>query len=89
MNWLLQLLEALKEPVLLPAIISGLTWAIGRYTTLLTRLHNDWAVRAIMIAVGAAIGFVGQRFGIDVSSVSGAAASAVAILIYHIGKAKA
>jgi hypothetical protein len=91
MDTVLMLLDMLKNPVLLPLAISAVTWLVDRYTSI-TEGMNDWLKRFLIVAVPAGLAllanFVAAKLGyvLDLSSITAAAGSVVAMLIFMIGK---
>lgn len=81
------LLNAIATPVLLPLVTSGVVWVLNTYTTLVAKLPNP-VKQGLVIVVGVLLGYVGSLLNLDVSSAEGFAASLVALGIYQIGKGK-
>ena len=85
------LLQLLATPVLIPLAISGITWLVDKYTTL-TDGMNVWLKRLFILVVPAGLAavtsFVSAKLGfaLDLSSMTAAGGSIVAMLIYMIGK---
>jgi hypothetical protein len=87
------ILSLLSTPVLVPLAVSGVTWLVDKYTTL-TEGMNVWLKRTLIVVIPVAltfaINFVSTKVGytLDLSSVTAAGGSIVAMIIYAIGKKK-
>lgn len=85
--FLLDLVNAIASPVLVPLVTSGIVWVLNTYTTVVAKLANPLK-QLLVVVVGVLLGYAGQTFGLDVTSAQGFASSLVALGIYQIGKAK-
>lgn len=87
------LISLLASPVLVPLAVSGITWLVDEYTTL-TEGMNVWLKRTLIVAVPVGltflVNFVSTKLGftLDLSSITAAAGSIVAMLVYAITKNK-
>lgn len=86
-DFLISLVNMLKEPVLYPLIISGVTWVLNTYVTFVAKLPNIVKQTAILV-VPALLAAGAAKLGLDVSSASAFAASAVALGVFQLGKLK-
>lgn len=84
---LLDLVNAIATPVLVPLVTSGVFWLMNTYTSFVAK-RSDGVKRVLVIVVGTLLGWVGQHYGLDVTSAEGFAGSLVAIGIFQLGKAK-
>lgn len=85
--FLLDLVNALASPVLVPLVTSGVVWALNTYTTTVAKLANPLK-QLLVVVVGVLLGYLGQRLGLDITSAGGFASSLVALGIFQLGKTK-
>jgi hypothetical protein len=84
---LISTLNALAGPVIVPLLTSGIVWGLNTYTTAVAKLANPLK-QGLVIVVGFGLGYVGQRFHLDVTTAQGFAGSLVALGVFQLGKAK-
>lgn len=87
-QFLLDALSAIASPVLVPLVTSLVMFALNTWTRLVGGLPNPVKQLLVMI-IGLLVGWVGQRFGLDVTTAQGFAGSLVALGIFQLGKTKA
>lgn len=87
MSFLTEFLNAAAGPVIVPLVTSGIVWVLNTYTTAVAKLANPLK-QALVIAVGMGLGYLGSKFGLDITTAGGFASSLVALGIYQIGKSK-
>jgi len=85
---LIDVLNAIAGPVLLPLATSGIFWLLNTYAKLVANLPNP-VKQTLIVVVGVVLGTVGPMLHLDVTSAEGFAASLVALGIYQLGKKKA
>jgi hypothetical protein len=85
---LLDLVNAIASPILVPLLTSGIVYVLNTYTTAVARLANPLK-QLLVVTVGVLLGYVGQHFGLDITTAGGFASSLVALGIFQLGKAKA
>lgn len=73
-------------PIAVTLITSLLTFVLNKVTGLIAKWPN-MAKNAFVVVTGALLAFVGQKFGLDVTTAQGFAGSLVAIAVFHFGKA--
>jgi hypothetical protein len=73
-------------PVIVPLIASGVTYVLNKATGFISGWPNA-AKQGLYIAFSVGLGFVGTRFGLDISTVGAFAASVFGLGLFHIGKA--
>jgi hypothetical protein len=84
---LASILNALAGPVIVPLLTSGFVFVLTKYTTFVANLANPLK-QVLVVVVGVLLGYVGQHFGLDVTTAQGFAASLVALGVFQLGKAK-
>jgi len=83
----LAVVNLLRDPVILPAVISGVMWLVSTYSKFVAGLPN-LAKIAVMAIVPALLAQGAAAIGVDISSVSAAAAGLVAAGVFQLGKLK-
>lgn len=83
----LTILNLIKDPVLLPAVISAIMWVVNQYTSLLAKVPNMLKI-VLMTVVPALLALGASKLGIDISSIQSAAAGLVAAGIFWLGQKK-
>lgn len=83
----LDVLNAIAGPVLLPLVTSAVVWALNQKAKLIAS-WPDWAKQGFVVVTGVVLGYLGPKFGLDISSAEGFAGSLVALGIFQLGKAK-
>ena len=87
------ILELIQNPVLVPLAIAGATWLVDQYTKLTVGM-NEWLKRLLIlvvpVALTAIVNFASVKFGfaLDLSTITAAGGSIVAMIIYMIGRNK-
>lgn len=73
-------------PVIVPLIASGITYALNKATGFISGWHNA-AKAGLYVVFSVSLGYIGSRFGLDISTVGAFAASVVGLGLFHLGKA--
>lgn len=82
-GFLSTLIGQLALPIL-TIVSSALVFGLNKVTGLLNSIKNDWVKRAIVMVVGSALGYLGPKLNIDVTTLQGAAAGIAAALVYWL-----